>query len=163
MHGNYTCNLNCIYCEHNKLRDNYYTKIMSEDIARMTIEKLGPMMRELTWHGGEPTLLPDSLIQLVEEIKHKNNFDFKTTLQTNSVALTPEKIQLYKDLNINWGTSFDGIDNDHNRGVMSTKKILELSKTIDNFPGFITVYTKETAHHMIENYEYYKSIGIKCF
>lgn len=162
MHGNYTCNLNCIYCEHNKLRANYSSEIMSEEIATLAIQKLGPILREVTWHGGEPTLLPNSLIETVEKIKTKNNYNFKTTFQTNGVLLTSEKIDFLNKLNIQWGTSFDGLDNNHNRGELSTKGILKLLKRKD-MTGFINVYTKETADHMIENYEYYKTLGVKSF
>ena len=162
MHGNYTCNLNCIYCEHNKLRANYSNEIMPEEIATLAIQKLGPILREVTWHGGEPTLLPNSLIETVEQIKTKNNYNFKTTFQTNGVLLTSEKIDFLNKLNIQWGTSFDGLDNNHNRGELSTKGILKLLKRKD-MTGFINVYTKETADHMIENYEYYKTLGVKNF
>ena len=99
-----------------------------------------------------------------EQIKTKNNYDFRTSFQTNGVLLTPEKIDFLNKLNIRWGTSFDGLDNNHNRGELSTKSILKLISTRkDMMPGFINVYTKETADHMIENYEYYKTIGVKNF
>lgn len=166
MHGNYTCNLNCIYCEHHLLREDYQKAVMPLDIAEQVVRKLGPMIRELTWHGGEPTLLPMSLIEGVEEYKKKYNCDFATSLQTNATLLTPEKIADFERLNIRWGTSFDGLANNHNRGQLSTEKILSLYKNHKkgHIPGFITVYTKETAHTMIENYEYYKTIeGIPAF
>lgn len=162
MHGNYTCNANCIYCEHHLLRDDYKTAIMSEDIAEQVVKKLGPMTRELTWHGGEPTLLPESLIEKVEQSKEKYGVNFPTSLQTNAIALTPEKYEFFKSHNIRLGTSFDGIFNTRNRGENSTKAILNLLQNDPPF-GFITVYIKDTVDYMIENYEYYKTLGVKRF
>lgn len=165
MHGNYTCNLNCIYCEHHLLREDYQKAVMTEETAEQVVRKLGPMIRELTWHGGEPTLLPMSLVKKVEEVKHELNLDFRTTLQTNSVALTPQKIKIYKELGIDWGTSFDGIDNDRNRGKKSTEGIFRLREMMpeDEIPGFITVYINDTKDHMIDNYEYFKKNGFTSF
>lgn len=163
MHGNYSCNLNCIYCEHHLLREDYQTAIMTEEIAEQVILKLGPVTREITWHGGEPTLLPRSLVQRVEELKQKNNLTFRTTLQTNSVALTPDLIKFYDGLGIRFGTSFDGLFNDRNRGKKSTEAILNLLKTDPSRAGFITVYINDTVEYMIENYEYYKTLGVKNF
>ena len=166
MHGSYACNLNCVYCENHKLRENYKAKIMSEDIAIQVINKLGPIIRELTWHGGEPTLLPDSLLETVENERQRLGLDFRTTLQSNGVLLmSKEKRKKLKDLNITWGTSFDGLDNNRNRGEKSTEAILNLfSLPEDERPnGFITVYLKDTAQNMIDNYEYYKTINVKNF
>lgn len=52
---------------------------MTEELAKEVIDKIGPAIRELTWHGGEPTLLPSSLLMAVENEKKKKNFNFKTT------------------------------------------------------------------------------------
>lgn len=165
LHGSYACNLNCVYCENNKLRESYRNKVMSEEMAREVIDKLGPVIRELTWHGGEPALLPNSLIAAVEDERQKMGFNFKTSFQTNGVLLNEEKRKFLKDLNIRWGTSFDGLDNDRNRGEKSTQAILNLfSLPEEERPnGFITVYLKDTAQNMIDNYEYYKTINVKSF
>lgn len=165
LHGSYACNLNCVYCENNKLRESYRTKVISEELALEVVRKLGPVLREMTWHGGEPTLLPDSLLEAVEKEKEKYGFNFKTTLQTNAVAMTEEKRAKLKELNISWGTSFDGLDNDRNRGVASTKAIQELfALPAEEHPnGFISVYLKDTSQNMIDNYEYYKTMNVTAF
>ena len=160
LHESYKCNLNCIYCENGALRREYHNAIMSEQMVRDIVRKLGPYLREVTWHGGEPLVLPENLIYALEEEKKKFGFDFATTLQTNSVLLTDEKIKFLDDLNIQWGTSFDGISNNISRGVKSTEAILDLIKRHPDRVGFINVTIKDTIDDLIKNYEYYKSLGI---
>ena len=62
LHGSYKCNSNCIYCENHCLREEYLNAIISKDILDQIIEKLGPIIREITWHGGEPLLLSEDLL-----------------------------------------------------------------------------------------------------
>ena len=76
LHASYRCNLNCIYCENGSLREEYKTAIMSENMVRDIVRKLGPFLREVTWHGGEPLILSDNLILALEEEKKKYNYDF---------------------------------------------------------------------------------------
>lgn len=79
LHASYKCNLNCIYCENGALRREYHNAIMSEQMVRDIVRKLGPYLREVTWHGGEPLVLPENLIYALEEEKKKFGFDFATT------------------------------------------------------------------------------------
>lgn len=158
LHGNYTCNASCIYCEHGELRKEYKDKIIEEQTVREIVQKLGPILREVTWHGGEPLLLPESLFEALEDEKKKRGYNFETTLQTNSILLTEDKQKFLENLGINWGTSFDGLYNNDSRGKLSTDGIFSLIERKKKL-GFITVYYRDTIKYMIENYEYYKKIG----
>ena len=160
LHASYQCNLNCIYCENGALRKEYHNAVMSEQMVRDIVRKLGPYLREVTWHGGEPLVSPEDLIYALEEEKKKFGYNFDTTLQTNSVLLTDEKIKFLDDLGIQWGTSFDGITNDISRGTKSTEAILDLIKRHPNRVGFINVTIKDTINDLIKNYEYYKSLDV---
>lgn len=160
LHGSYNCNANCIYCENGGLRKHYNGKVITKEILDLLIDKLGKDIREVTWHGGEPLTLPEELINYLEELKIKNNLSFRTTLQTNGILLTDEKIKWLKDLDIQWGTSFDGIYNDISRGENSTKAILSLLKRCPEYMGFIGVTYNATIDNLIDNYKYYKSIGV---
>lgn len=159
LHGSYACNLKCIYCEHQHLRSEYVGAMITKDVLKMIVERLGSHIREITWHGGEPLLIPEELISYLEELKKQNNVDFTTTLQTNSVLLTKEKLEFLDSLGIKFGTSFDGLYNDESRGTLSTQSIL---RCLDEFPdrfGFISVAHKGTVNKLIDNYEYFKSLG----
>lgn len=160
LHGTYACNANCVYCENHVLREKYNNAVITEDIIKQIIHKLGPNIREITWHGGESLLLPDKYFVLLREEIDKTKYDINISLQTNGILLSPEKQKFLEELRIDWGTSFDGINNDSNRGKASTQAILNLLSRNPELGG-IGVTTNDTIHHLIENYEYLKSLGFK--
>ena len=162
LHASYKCNANCVYCENQHLRSEYRNAIMEESMVREIVEKLGPAIREVTWHGGEPLMLPDNLFIALEDEKKKRCYCFTTTLQTNSILMTKEKADFLNKLGIQTGTSFDGLRNTISRGEKSTEAIL---RCIDEkLPcAFITVTYSDTIDYMIENYEYIKSLGCSGF
>lgn len=160
LHGSYKCNLNCIYCENQHLRSSYKGAVISEELVREIVEKLGDSINEVTWHGGEPLLLPKSLLSILEEEKNRLGYDFITSLQTNSLLLDEETVAFLDKYDIKFGTSFDGINNSISRGKASTDSIL---RCIEKYPeriGFIGVTYRDTIDLLIENYEYYKSLGV---
>lgn len=160
LHGSYACNLNCIYCENQHLRTAYHNAHMTEDTVREIVEKLGKNLSEVTWHGGEPLLLDKSLLIALEEEKKKHRLNFITSLQTNSLLLDQDMVDFLDQYNIDFGTSFDGINNTSSRGKASTDSILRCLKEFPHRIGFIGVTYKDTIDMLIENYEYYKSLGV---
>jgi len=162
LHGSYACNANCIYCENGELRKKYHNKFISKETLRLLIERLGSNIREITWHGGEPLLIPEDTIEYLEELKKEYHYNFPTTLQTNGILLTDEKIDFLDKLNIQWGTSFDGLQNDTSRGKASTQALLRLIKKYPNKTSFICVNYKDTIDNLINNYEYFKSLGVQA-
>lgn len=161
LHGSYKCNLHCIYCENQHLRSEYRGVTISEDMVREVVEKLGDHLNEVTWHGGEPLVLPRNLLVALEEEKLKQGFDFTTSLQTNSVLLDSEMLDFLDKYDIQVGTSFDGLTNSDSRGVKSTEAILRCLKEFPHRVGFICVTHKGTIDSLIKNYEYFKTIGVQ--
>lgn len=158
LHGSYACNASCIYCENQHLRSEYQGAVISEELVREVVQKLGPILREVTWHGGEPLLLPDNLLEALEDEKKKWGYSFVTSLQTNSILFSKKKA-LIDRLGIVVGTSFDGLNNDVSRGCRSTEAVLSRLSEDGKGVGFIAVTYKDTIDILIENYEYFKSIG----
>ena len=163
LHANYTCNCQCIYCEHQHLREEYRNAIMPEAMVREVVDKLGPILRNVTWHGGEPLLLPETTIAALEDEKQKMGFSFETMLQTNGINLSMDKLAFLDSLGIIIGTSFDGLHNDASRGVKSTEAMLRLLRDVPERMHFISVNYTDTIESLIENYEYLKSIGCRHF
>ena len=158
LHGSYACNSKCVYCENQHLRSEYKGAVISEELVREVVQKLGPILKEVTWHGGEPLMLRENLIIALEDEKKKLGLDFVTSLQTNSI-LYSEKKELLDRLGIRVGTSFDGLYNDVSRGKRSTEAILTELKNGDEL-GFISVTYSDTIDFLIDNYEYFKSLGV---
>ena len=80
------CNLSCTYCiEYDKVSDP-----VSLDILKLRVEALAKLKTKIiTVTGGEPLLHPD----VFEIIKHIRSRGFITTLITNGILLTREKIE----------------------------------------------------------------------
>lgn len=163
LHGSYACNLKCIYCENQHLRSEYIGATISKDTIRMILEKLGTHIREITWHGGEPLLLPEELIIFLEDEKKRLGLNFTTSMQTNSVLLSPSKLDFLDNLGIVYGFSFDGLYNDITRGTVSTNAALDYLERRRGRVGFISVANYQTIDRLIENYEYYKTLGVPKF
>ena len=161
LHGSYACNANCIYCENHKLREYYGSAIITENIIKQIVYKLGPNIRGIIWHGGEPLLLPKSYFKLLFDLREKLKLNFSLSLQTNSILLTPEMDDFLNKYQYQIGSSFDGIFNTNNRGTDSTNAILNLyNRKTNNRPiGTISVITKDSIFNLIDNYEYLKAAG----
>lgn len=156
----YDCNANCVYCENEELREKYHHAVMPKEIIQQVIEKLGPNISNITFHGGEPLLLSDDYFSFTREIIDKNGYNIEIQLQTNGILLTPEKEKMLNNLNIMYGTSFDGLSNTLQRGADSTKAILKLLARDPNL-SCIGVITKNNINNLIDNYEYLKNLGFK--
>ena len=162
IHGSYNCNSNCVYCINQKLRKDYQGKIIDDKTIKNIVLKLGPFISKAIWHGGEPLLIPESKIELLEEIKIKNNLTFATSLQTNLINMSDEKKAFLNKYKIGWGTSFDGLSNTCNRGIDSTNAFLNQLNLNPN-QSCLSVITNKEIDNLIDNYEYMKKIGVKRF
>ena len=162
LHGTYNCNSNCNYCINQQLRKDYNGKIIDDETIINIVEKLGPYLIKIIWHGGEPLLIPEEKMILLEETKKKNNFYFPTSLQTNLINMTEEKKSFLKSINVGWGTSFDGISNTCNRGENSTAAFLNEKKINPNL-SCLSVITNKEINELINNYNYMKKLGVKRF
>ena len=80
LKASYACNSNCIYCENHVLREKYGHLYMEESMVREVVRKLGPILREVTWHGGEPLLLPENLLIALDDERKKMGLNFIVTL-----------------------------------------------------------------------------------
>jgi uncharacterized protein len=107
------CNLDCLYCYENITKKG-------EDMSEETFRNLADIVFQnsdkqsitFLFHGGEPTLLPNSWYEnnieyaLKKAKEHGKKALF--SMQTNLLGLTDSKIQLFKKYNIQLGISLDG-------------------------------------------------------
>jgi len=107
------CNLNCQYC---------YEKVSThgDDMPVATFKKLVDSVLTSSvqpkvlfiFHGGEPTLVPTEwYVEAVEYCNLKaseNNKIVSYALQSNVLAINPDKLTAFKELRINVSVSVDG-------------------------------------------------------
>ena len=161
LHATYECNANCAYCENKHLKHNFKNPVISKEDITQLLEKLGPDIRLLILHGGEPLLLRKSLLaHLTREIK-RLDLKIRVSLQTNGILMDNKMRRFLKAHDIHWGTSFNGLHNTETRGEKSTEALLKIIE--DYHPSFISVYDDTTYKNLIPNYEYYKKLGVRSF
>lgn len=106
------CNLNCAYCYENISKTG---QDMSIHIFKNIVDKVMVSSESKTiqfiFHGGEPTLIKDNwyleAVSYARTMSLCNNKVVSFGLQTNLTALTEDKIELFKYLNIAPGVSID--------------------------------------------------------
>lgn len=114
------------------------------------------------WHGGEPLMRPLSFYKDVNEIerKYKDEIIVSHAMQTNGTLITREVMEViggkYK-----LGISFDGIDNEANRG--QSEKTLEgiaIAKEYQESIGAIKVLTSCNKDALLKDYWLFNERGI---
>lgn len=121
LHLTESCNFGCHYC----MADSYPHKgKMPMETAKLIIEKvlheLPPNNLTIDFHGGEPLLAWDELLETVDHAKVVNERDGLNKklwfmLQTNGSLLTPDKVAKMKELGMIVGVSMDGPPEIHDR------------------------------------------------
>lgn len=96
-----TCNLNCSYC---------YVDILDNDTSDFDVKKFLNNEKNYEYDNikffwWEPLIKWDSIVEIIEEIKSKNN-TFEFTIITNGLLLDKWKINFIKKYNINIIISF---------------------------------------------------------
>lgn len=169
--------MDCKYCFDAKER-KHEKRFMKIETFKKVIEII-PFGSNVILHGGEAKLIGLNWITKATKIGKCKNIKF--SIQTNARGLS-DSIQDYDKLKINVGTSYDFLNDNENRGVISEKdkeviifkknniEVLDLlnsdpkevmknfkkTKTAYNFK-FITNETEEEINKMAENYlEYFK-------
>jgi uncharacterized protein len=106
------CNLDCQYC--------YEDIVKGQDMSLETFEGLVNRVFSATvkkevlflFHGGEPTLVPDSWyeasVAYAKTIAKEYGKRAKFAVQSNILALTEAKLDLFKQLDIRLSVSLDG-------------------------------------------------------
>lgn len=110
----YACNLRCWYCiqEHANisLPDEYFDRLkrhFDKVVKRDDITSI-----KLWWFGGEPMIKYDKVLDLnlyVKRICEENDKRFSSNITTNSILLTPERVDRLRESGVNhYQISIDG-------------------------------------------------------
>lgn len=154
------CNLNCGYCYLAEKRNLN----MSEEIAERLIKsflEFNNGFAHFTWIGGEPLLKSDLFFEKIMEFEKKHNvknIHISNSIQTNGLALTPERFDTLKGLGYKIGISYDGAP-DLQRQRMTESQTEKLLKNIEyakGKAGLLAVLTKKTVGREAEIYDFFR-------
>jgi len=143
LHTTNRCNLSCGYCysDANSSQDE-----MSFETARRVIDRVvesepgGPV--KLEFHGGEPTLRPDFIGDVVAYANRFRKGDlplFRFSIQTNGVSISPSLADLFRENKFSIGVSLDGPKEFHDKKRVHSSgegSFDEVMKTLDRFGDY---------------------------
>jgi serine-type anaerobic sulfatase-maturating enzyme len=173
------CDIKCEYCfylEKRALFDRDERYRMPDDVLAAYIaqyvESQPTPVAEFVWHGGEPTLLGADFFRRVVELQrpHRGRKEIRNSMQTNGMRLDDEWCRFFKDNDFLVGVSLDGPKEIHDRyrktlhgngtfdGVMKGIRLLREHEV--NF-NVLACVGRETAHHPLEIYRFFRDEGIK--
>jgi len=127
----------------------------------------------VSWHAGEPTVLPTSFYrEAFAEFEKHNKYGVKIehNFQTNATLINKEYCELIKDFNIAIGVSIDGPEHIHDKNRVLRNGKGSFLKTMQgiNFLqqnnieySVITVLTEFSLDYPNEMYDFFKSLNVK--
>lgn len=158
------CNLNCTYCGVDKLSKAKIdpTKFLADFWQKKSANP--DEIFKLDFHGGEPLIQWDLIVEIIEATKHEKNV--KYFMPTNGLLLTEAMVEYLNEHKVQVSLSFDGLWQDLNRPQFGKKG--SLSQYLSKIPIFKKL-NKPECHSMIykgnfnllENHIYIKNtLGI---
>lgn len=123
LHLTNQCNLACPYCYVNKSHQQ-----MSECTAKQTLKSVFKEIHSkkyknlrLKYAGGEPTLVPDTLIRthlFAEKLAATQGIHIQGIILTNGVNIPKKLIDFSKKYNIRWAVSLDSLHDPYTPQVL---------------------------------------------
>ena len=167
------CNLACRYCQAQD-SDQNCKGFMTKETAKKAVDiALQSPTRQLSFEfqGGEPLLNYETIKYIVQYSKEVcNDKIIEYSIVSNTLLLTDEMIQFFKEYNVRVSTSLDGgaIVHDYNRpminGSPTYKSVVSNIRILaDNNigAGAIQTTTRKSLTHAEEIIEAYKTCGLK--
>jgi uncharacterized protein len=165
------CNAACVYCS--AWKEKYKVKKMSDSALEVVYSRLAEYADQkglrgvtMTWHGGEPLLVPVSFYERALEFQDKylKGIEVENIMQTNLLALTEKKADMLKMLlrrsdgqPTSLGTSFDPVsgirlmkNGDYDKRFFECLELLQ-SREIDY--GIVYTTHKYSVDRVEEIYE----------
>ncbi|MCP9889408.1 anaerobic sulfatase maturase [Cyanobium sp. ATX 6A2] len=172
------CNIACDYCfylEKRELFPAHQPHRMSEEvlatyIAQYVAAQPTPVV-EFVWHGGEPTLLGLDFFRRVVELQqpHRASKTIRNVLQTNALLLDDDWCQFFKANDFFIGVSLDGPEEIHDRyrkdrrGQGTFERVMRGVRLLQQHGvefNALACVGRDTAHHPLEVYRFFKQAGI---
>lgn len=172
------CDIACDYCFYLEKRglfpDGEQFKMSDEVLARYIEQYVAAQSTpvvEFVWHGGEPTLLGVEFFRRVVALQapYREQREIRNVLQTNGMRLDDEWCRFFKENDFFIGVSLDGPKEIHDRyrkdrhgqgtfdRVMTAVRMLQKHGVEFNA---LACVGRETAHHPLEVYRFFKEAGI---
>ena len=168
-----SCNLNCVYCSRQCTRKT--PGIMKLSLLKKILKKgakygiLNNICVTIQFHGGEPLIEFDNLIQAIDYLSKEEKNHLKLRIQTNGTLINEKIMKECCKRNIEVGISLDGrkIENDISRNDATEsgtfdriKDALKLIKAFQKEVSCLTVVTNINVDNLDKILEYFDELGL---
>lgn len=156
------CNLDCRYCYDKQFG-------VKETMTLEMVEQICKFARNSTdniiwiWHGGEPLMMAKDWYRKAYKILQEYRINH-VSIQSNGTLIDEEWIEMFKEFGWTLSFSFDGLGNEESRGL--TDKVVENFKLYQDLyqkSGVIRVCDRNNYINLIDDYKYFKNIGVQSF
>ncbi len=139
------CNARCAICPYPNLKTKNPMGIMDEDLFKKIVQDFSTLSKKYNFKGsilfcnmGELFVYPKIAI---DRLRYVLQFGINTSIQTNAALLSPEVVELLKDIGFNGSITISchGISPDVYKKVMG----LDISKTLKNIDYLSQNFPKE--------------------
>ena len=151
------CNLNCSYCNQDKLSKDVINPQLFLNEYRRVRKSFPDELIQIDFFGGEPLLFMDLIKTIISETENDGNIQYG--MPTNGLLLTEEILEYLIEKKVNVSLSFDGLWHDKNRLQLNGKGTVprffekrELFQRIPNFKIHTMVY--KGCYNLLENHLY---------
>lgn len=172
------CNIACNYCFYLEKRELFPADqphrmsdvVLAAYIAQYVAAQPTPVV-EFVWHGGEPTLLGLDFFRRVVALQesYRVTKTIRNVLQTNALLLDDAWCQFLKANDFFIGVSLDGPQEIHDRyrkdrsGQGTFERVMRGVRLLQQHGvefNALACVGRETAHHPLEVYRFFKQAGI---
>ena len=174
MNMTWKCNIACDYCYTNS--SPTATGEMSVEVATKAIQEMLEVPKyseiDLAFHGGEPFLRFNEMVEIVEQAKSlKPSKRIKYSVQTNATVLNHKHAKFIKENDIQVGVSLDGygaLHDIHRKYVngkgsfKAVKKGLSYLKEFDIRFGVLLTVTSSNYNHLADILDYFMEDDLTC-
>jgi len=113
------CNLNCSYCNQDKLSKDVIDPQLFLNEYRRVRKSFPDELIQIDFFGGEPLLFMDLIKTIISETENDGNIQYG--MPTNGLLLTEEILEYLIEKKVNVSLSFDGLWHDKNRLQLNGK------------------------------------------
>jgi len=172
------CNIACDYCFYLEKRELFPADqphrmsdaVLATYIAQYVAAQPTPVV-EFVWHGGEPTLLGLDFFRRVVALQepYRASKTIRNVLQTNALLLDDAWCQFFKANDFFIGVSLDGPQEIHDRyrkdrrGQGTFERVMRGVRLLQQHGvefNALACVGRDTAHHPLEVYRFFKDVGI---
>jgi uncharacterized protein len=172
------CNIACDYCFYLEKRELFPADqpqqmsdaVLAAYIAQYVAAQPTPVV-EFVWHGGEPTLLGLDFFRRVVALQepYRASKTICNVLQTNALLLDDAWCQFFKVNDFFIGVSLDGPQAIHDRyrkdrrGQGTFERVMRGVRLLQQHGvefNALACVGRDTAHHPLEVYRFFKEVGI---